>query len=123
MEHSIKEIIELSMPYLGYSLYVFTAFLLASAQFLRFRYDSLKANVQITIILAWLFQAVALIVSFLKPEAFDSSISYLFVGLSLANTNIIGEIHYEIKSAFTGMKYMFTSSYKSFIKSLHTNEV
>lgn len=123
MEHSIKEIIELSMPYLGYGLYAFTALLLAMAQFLRFRYDSLKTNVQITIILAWLFQAVALIVSFLKPEAFDSSISYLFAGLSLANTNIIGEIHYEIKYAFASMKYMLTSSYKNFIKSLHANEV
>lgn len=111
------------MPSLGYGLYIYTAFVLASAQMLRFRYDDLKANVQIHVILAWLFQAVALIVSFLNPEAFNSSVSYLFVGLSLANTNIIGEIHYEIKSAFVGMRYMLTSSYKSFIKSLHTNEV
>lgn len=123
MEHSIKEIIELSMPYLGYGFYIYTALLLAFAQMFRFRYDNLKTNVQIHIILAWLFQAVALIISLIKPEAFNSSISYLFVGLTLANTNIIGEIHYEIKSAFTGMKHMFTSSYKGFIKSLHASEV
>ena len=116
----IEQIVPTLMPILGHGLSLYTIAVLLFAQIMNFRTDGLKTNVQIHIILAWLFQAVTLIVGALKPDTGLSYISYLFIGISLsAGANIMGDIHNQLKDAIVSMKYIFTSSFKNFVTSLH----
>jgi len=116
----IEQIVPTLMSILGHGLALYSIAILAFAQIMSFRIDNLKINVQIHLILAWLFQAVALIVGLLRPEALSPT-SYLFIGISLSagNTNIIGDIHNQLKDAIVSMKYIFTSSFKNFVTRLH----
>lgn len=115
-----EQIVPTLMPILGHGLSLYTIAVISFAQIMSFRINNLKINVQIHLILAWLFQAVALIVGLLKPETLMST-SYLFMGISLSagSTNIMGDIHNLIKDAIVSMKYIFTSSFKVFVTSLH----